>query len=126
MKTRQVNIIDVEDWDSLVFKTYNRPYNFQQQDGCKSRQTVYITVPDYPNDYPNDQVPEILNHPEMGVSFKSWLERNPNKPIKNQTQDYQLGMWWERNFYPDVSMVANDLHNKGLLPAGEYGIVIDW
>lgn len=35
-------------------------------------------------------------------------------------------MWWVRNFYPDVNMVANDLYEKGLLEAGEYLINIDW
>jgi hypothetical protein len=35
-------------------------------------------------------------------------------------------MFWDRNFYPNVQMVANDLHKKGLLEAGEYSIRIDW
>jgi hypothetical protein len=30
----------------------------------------------------------------------------------------------ERNFYPDVQMVANDLYSKGLVAAGKYEI--DW
>lgn len=37
-----------------------------------------------------------------------------------------LSLWWERNFYPSVEVVANDLHARGLLPAGEYTIDIDW
>jgi hypothetical protein len=35
-------------------------------------------------------------------------------------------MWWERNFYPDIQIVANDLHSKDLLEAGTYIIEIDW
>ena len=35
-------------------------------------------------------------------------------------------MFWERNFYPHVEMVMNDLHAKGLVEAGEYVIDIDW
>jgi hypothetical protein len=35
-------------------------------------------------------------------------------------------MWWDRNFYPNLQMVANDLHEKGLLAAGDYIISIDW
>jgi hypothetical protein len=31
-----------------------------------------------------------------------------------------INMFWERNFYPNVQMVANDLHKKGLIEAGEY------
>ena len=37
-----------------------------------------------------------------------------------------IDLWWKRNFYPDIEMVANDLHAKGLLEAGEYAIDIDW
>lgn len=72
-------VIDVSDWDELVTTTYNRPYSFQQQDGCKERQRVHITIPDEPYDYENDSVPEEVNGEEMGVSFKAWLERDPNK-----------------------------------------------
>lgn len=126
MKFENVNIIDVQDWDYLVQNTYGRVYNFQQQDGCKSRQTVYITIPDYPDDYQNDTVPEEVNDPNMGVSFKAWLERDTKLLLTSSEYDWELDMWWERNFYPDISMVANDLHSKGLLPAGRYGINIDW
>ena len=60
----------------------------------------------------------------MGVSFAAWLARSPKKRIPNDN-DY-LSMWWERNFYPDLQMVANDLHRKGNLPDGDYVINIDW
>jgi hypothetical protein len=62
------------------------------------------------------------------VSFKSWLERDPKQKLSNprDQNDWSLGMWWERNFYPNVDMVINDLHSKGLLEAGEYTINIDW
>lgn len=33
---------------------------------------------------------------------------------------------YQRNFYPHVDMIINDLHSKGLLKAGEYYIEIDW
>lgn len=127
MKMRQVNVIDVNEWDSFVSSTYGRTYNFQQQDDCKPRQTVYFDVPvQYPFDFENDTVPEIVNHPEMGVSFKAWLERDPNKPLCGEKDGLSLEMWWERNFYPHLSMVAHDLHSRGLLPEGQYGIKIDW
>ena len=123
------NTIDVDDWDNLVQETYNRPYSFQQQDGCKSRGVEYITVPESdPYDYENDTVPENVNDPEMGVSFKAWLERDPKQKLSNpeDQQDYCLGLWWDRNFYPHISMIINDLHAKGLLEEGEYIIDIDW
>lgn len=129
IKFKEIKTIDVSDWDDLVEKTYGRLYNFQQQDGCKERQHVGITVPDkYPEDYENDTVPEVVNSNKMGVSFKAWLERDPEQKLtgRDDQYDWSLGLWWDRNFYPHVSMIVNDLHSKGLLEAGEYEIDIDW
>lgn len=130
LKIQKINVIDVNDWDDLVSKTYNRPYNFQQQDDCKERQYWGITVPvKDPEDFKNDTIPEIVNHPKMGVSFKSWLERDPNQKLTTNPDDpnnWSLGLWWDRNFYPHIDMIINDLHSKGLLKAGEYQINIDW
>ena len=129
LKIKKVNVINVYDWDRLVSETYGRPYSFQQQDGCKSRQHVRITVPeDHPEDYQNDTVPEIVNHSKMGVSFKAWLERDPEQKLTNKEdqESWSLRLWWDRNFYPHVDMIINDLHSKGLLEAGNYEIDIDW
>lgn len=133
MKIQTVQLIDVSDWDDLVVETYGRPYNFQQQDGCKGRGTVNIMVPEEGYDYKNDTVPEGLNHDEMGVSFTAWLKRDPETLLANDDEGlsdmmnkFSLSLWWERNFYPEVQMIANDLHKRGLLEAGDYIIDIDW
>jgi len=126
IETRKV--IEVADWDALVIDTYGRPYNFQQQDGCKPRGTFQLSVPSEnseDNDWP-DSVPEVVNHEQMGVNFAAWLARDPKQSIENGRVDYGLVLWWERNFYPPIQAVANDLHSKGLLEAGEYTIDIDW
>lgn len=124
-------MIDVHDWDELVQKTYGRPYNFQQQDDCKERGTHELTVPDYENvcdQDMHDSIPEVVNGDEMGVKFAVWLARDPKQklPGPDDQADYCLDLFWERNFYPDVQTVANDLYEKGLLEAGEYVIDIDW
>ncbi len=129
--TRTELVIDVSDWDALVEETYGRPYNFQQQDGCKDRCRVQITIPDEDWDCGNDTIPEVVNGEEMGVSFKAWLERDPQLLLSEIRPEYDngkhsLNLWWERNFYPDVQMIANDLHAKGLIEAGSYVIDIDW
>lgn len=128
ISVRTEQVIDVGDWDELVSKTYGRPYSFQQQDDCKERQRVQLIVPDNPNDFENDTVPETVNHNEMGVSFAAWLARDPEQKLNADDWDSPsaIPMWWERNFYPDVQMIANDLYDKGLLQAGEYVIDIDW
>ena len=127
MNVKNVKMIDALDWDKLVTKTYKKPYTFQQQDGCKIRGVFEITIPVvYPHDYGNDTVPEAVNHVEMGVSFRAWLERDPKKPVKTFEYAYQNVIWWERNFYPHIEILANDLYKKRLIEAGDYLINIDW
>ena len=127
IKTKTKQVIDVGDFDNLVTETYGKPYSFQQQDGCKERQQVDITVPDDAYDYENDTIPEEVNGEEMGVSFAAWLARDPTQKLDTEDEwDHGLVLFWERNFYPDVQMILNDLHAKGLFPAGEYIIDIDW
>lgn len=129
MKITTQKMIEVSDWDELVEQTYGRPYSFQQQDGCKSRGIHRFRVPDEEtNDAENETVPEEVNHEKMGVSFAAWLARDPKQKLSNSDdqEDYCLDLWWGRNFYPDMQMIANDLHKKGLLEAGEYVININW
>lgn len=130
MKIQTKQVIDVSEWDAFIEKTYGRPYSFQQQDGCKDRGNFDLTVPsNWKDDYKNDTVPEVINHEEMGVSFAAWRARDPKQPLDSDpdgNKSWGLSMWWERNFYPGVHTLANDLHAQGLLEAGEYVIDIDW
>jgi len=151
IKVKNVKMIDVGDWDALVYETYGKPYSFQQQDGCQSRGVVRITIPYDSNDekYMNDKVPEVINHEsKMGVKFDVWLNRSPEEPLnpsKKELSDCNyywgeseadedewnkdksnINMFFERNFYPNLQSVANDLHKKGLIEAGDYSINIDW
>lgn len=131
MKTKNVKIIYLQDWDELVEKVYGRPYSFQQQDGCKDRGIFHFSVPDEADDYENDTVPEEVNHEEMGVSFDAWLKRDPKQPLSvpdngREKVDWVIRLWWGRNFYPQFQMVANDLYKRGKIKAGKYAIEIDW
>ena len=119
-------MISVQDWDNLVEKTYGKIYSFQQQDGCQERRNVYITIPEEAEDYENDTIPEEINGEEMGVSFSAWLARDSKEWNGDKADKSFVDMFWERNFYPDIQMVANDLHAKGLIPEGKYVIEIDW
>lgn len=118
--------IDSRDLDALIVETYGRPYCFQQQDGCQERGVARIVVPMAPKDFSATSITEIVNGPEMGVSFSAWLARDPVAAVGDRTDDFAIEIWWERNFYPHQSMVLNDLHARGLLAAGEYVLVIDW
>ena len=133
--TKTETVIDVSDWDDFVTHTYGRPYSFQQQDGCKSIGSAYLTVYaeiegfEIEDEYTNDTVPEEVNHEEMGVSFKAWLARDPKQQLDNDDEwerEHGLRLWWDRNFYPSVEMIADDLRKRGLMEVGEYTINIDW
>lgn len=127
LKYTTKKIIDCYDLDELVKETYGRPFHFQQQDGCMSRGNVRISVPSEDHwDYENDTVPEVVNHHERGVSFKAWLARDPKQPLEGQEYDHELSLWWDRNFYPSLDMVLDDLYEKCLIEEGEYIIEIDW
>ena len=131
MRIRTEKVIDVQDWDELVEKTYGRPYSFQQQDGCQPRGSFRFEVPAEGEDFEKTTIPEKVNHEEMGVSFAAWLARDPKTPLSIpdhgcEAKQWTIDLWWQRNFYPNIQMVANDLHAKGLLDAGEYTINIDW
>ena len=125
-----IQTISVQDWDDLVEETYGRPYSFQQQDGCKERGVDYFTVPiDDPFDFENESITEETNGDEMGVSFAAWLARDPTQQLDAEDEwdrTHGLSLFWRRNFYPTLDMIANNLHGRGLIPAGEYQIVIDW
>lgn len=129
LKFSEVKMIDVGDWDDLVRKTYGKPYSFQQQEGCQDRGTRSITIPSESyNEDMNDSIPEEVNGEEMGVKFDVWLARDPKQHLSHYkgTPDLGLNLFWERNFYPNLQTVANDLYAKGLIDAGDYIINIDW
>lgn len=121
LETRKVNMISDSEWDEFVKSVYAKPYSFQQQDGCKERGTFEFSVPGICFDYENNNLEDNYgDNDEMGVSFKAWLDGIPEKGNWRNTT------WWERNFYPDVSMIIADLYKKGYLEEGDYCINIDW
>lgn len=129
LKYKLVKLVEVQDWDRLVEETYQRPYKFQQQDGCIGRGVITFNVPSEEFDYfENDSIPDEVNGEEMGVSFQAWLKRDPAKwegKPKHNDKNY-IDLFWHRSFYPEFGAVVNDLHAKGLIAAGEYYLHIDW
>jgi len=127
MNIKNEKVIEVSDFDKLVQDTYQRPYEFQQQEGCKDRGMFRFSVPAELEDeeWP-DTVPEVVNGEKMGVNFAAWLARDPKQtwPAEDKPEEMELqwavDLWWTRNFYPPFQAVVNDLHAKGLLEAGDY------
>jgi hypothetical protein len=133
IKIKTTKVIEVQDWDDLVKKTYKKPYSFQQQNGCQARGNYYLTVPskdaDENDSDMHDSIPEEINGEIMGVKFAAWLARDPKQPLNGSEKckkQWGIDLFWERNFYPDIEVVANDLFKKGLIKKGEYVINIDW
>lgn len=128
IKVNKRNQIELKDWDDLVKSTYGKPYSLQQQTGCQARGIFTIEVPsDSEDEEYNDSISEKINGKEMGVKFNVWLNTNPKEhQERNNWLDYELELFWKRNFYPDIYTLANDLYSKGLIEKGEYDIKIDW
>lgn len=121
LKFTETKVIDYLDWDDLVMKTYGKPYSFQQQEDCRDRGFYPINVPEkYPYDI-EDSIPV-----SYGTSFQSWLDKDPNECFKEGEKDWETKLIWHRIFYPDVSMLVNDLYEKGLIEEGKYVIRVDW
>lgn len=126
MKTRTVQVIEVDDWNKLVTETYGRPYNLQDQDTYFNNGVCLpLSVPELEtnDNEADDDVPEKLGEGGM-VKLATWLARDPQTPEFPYSWEREL--WWYRDFYPDLAALANDLHERGLLPAGEYMIHVWW
>ena len=129
VKYKLEKIVDSNDWDDLVVKTYGKPYCFQQQDDCKSRGVFKFEVPydSFEWEGVNETITEVVNGEEMCVKFASWLNTDPEEHKKrNNWEDYELRLFWDRNFYPPFGSLVDDLHAKGLIESGEYTMNIDW
>ena len=128
MRYETMRYVQVSDLDNFIKETYKRPYSFQQQRGCQARGTQNVKVPiegleDCDEGY---NVEDVLENPWDGVSLKDWLERDPKEKIKDSDNDGTLERFWERNFFPDIEILFDDLFKKGLIEEGEYVINIDW
>jgi hypothetical protein len=118
-------VVDCFNWDTFVREAYGRPYCFQQQGGCKMRGTYHLEVHGEKgyDPYGCKGLPLELDNNLFGVALEEWLRRDPKEAPPSI--DF-LETWWERNFYPSIEAVAEDLCQRGLLPVGEYIIIIDW
>ena len=133
LKTAQKTVIEVEDWNEFIVETYKIPYDLQQQEGCLERGTVEFSVPceNTPIDFENDSIVEKVNGPEEGVSFEAWLRRDPTMKLKDEDDsgdlsNFNIRIFYHRNFYPSFSVLVQDLYNRNLIEAGKYTINIDW
>lgn len=115
------------DLNKLVTETFKKPYNFQQQDNCRAKQTISITVPiKSPTDFSNKKIPYDLNSEKKGIAFENWLKNSPKKTKPKFDYSWENSLFWLRNFYPHLDMVLNNLHEKKLIDSGTYNLIITW
>lgn len=120
VKYKVVRQIDCWDWDEYIKTHYNKPYKFQQQAGCRDRGSVAITVPADPDDDFDD------DWRSKQVSLQEWIDAEFDGSFDNTIEEYRTKLEGNRNFYPPLAEVINDLYDKGLLEAGDYEIIVDW
>lgn len=130
MKIQTIKMITSQDWDAAVMEAYQRPYCLQQQAGGRARGThIKIQVPNSDHDIEdaemNDTLMGSVDELDCGVKLAPWLARDPKEKLDGQEYDYELELWWKRNFYPYVHVLAHDLHERQILQAGEYTIEIN-
>lgn len=128
LKYANRKVIDEYDWNQLVIKTYGKPYTFQQQEGCMANNTFFeLSIPcEFTNDENmHEEIPEDINGENMGVKFKTWLARDPKQSVDGDDTGWMISLFWDRNFYPDIYTLANDMYEKGVIEKGEYLIKIE-
>lgn len=124
LEYENIRLVDSDDFDYLVETIYMKPYQFQQQDGCKDRGIVEFSVPMDPDEEYDSQIPIKINGDKMGVSFDTWLNHDVND--KFFEEEWRNALFYERNFYPEFWKLVNDLHSKGHIEEGKYILNIDW
>lgn len=139
LKTVQINMVDVTDWDGLVMKVYGRHYSLQQQNECYPQGTR-IPVEIDPDNDPGDEyagrtVPFIVNGDEMGVDFEIWkstdpasivvIDRYTREPVEKQYNS-DVTLIYARNFYPSVDKLAYELYKLGHITETDFEIDCSW
>lgn len=114
---KPVTLIHELAFSKLVSEVYGRPYNFQQQGDMMGQESLKLFT--VPTKYVEDHW--------QAVSMKQWLEATPPGPASAPgIENFREQLRWRREFYPRLEEVVNDLHQRGLIDAGEYALHIWW
>ncbi|MEU7631747.1 hypothetical protein AB0C34_17415 [Nocardia sp. NPDC049220] len=109
LNPRTVTLMGEGDFSRFISQVYGRPYQLQQQRECLSQNSlVEFTVPAEESEC-------------SGPSLAQWQATPP--PTRGDSREQ---VRWKREFFPQLEDVVNDLHTRGLLPAGEYALDVSW
>lgn len=120
LKFKQINQIDSGDFDKFIRSFYKKPYCIQQQNGCMSRGAIEFSIPLINDDSILFNV-ELFDYLDDLPSLQEWLLKDPSEKVEGITF---LDIYWERDFYPKLSEILNDLYEKQKIVEGDYQIVI--
>lgn len=128
LKLETIKVIDVDKWNDFIVETYGKPYNFQQQDGCKERQYTNVDVKYYVGEWDINEELEELEEYGGDIPFvrlDEWLAKEVEKPSEGN-EKWRIETRWERDFYPHIGELIIDLYNKNLIKLETFYINIDW
>lgn len=112
---RPAIVLSETTFSKYVSELYGRPYQLQQQgDMLAQESSVALIVPE----------PEDWNE---NPSLAEWLAATPpEEQGLGLSELLNEEMRWERQYYPSLEAVGNDLHARGLLDVGYYIIHVSW
>jgi hypothetical protein len=120
MRIKSVKLIDETEFSQLVREAYGRPYRLQQQDHCMGQNEIeLITIPDEGIDIDDPQ------------RFEEWRDAEAPESrgvdqFGDMRWDWEVELHWEREFYPPLQELVNDMYERSLLPQGDYAIRAYW
>lgn len=126
-KCENKKVIHYSDWNEFIYSIYKLPYNYQQQNDCQNK-SIEISIPrDILDNWDDgaDSIPYEVNGEEMCVKFDTWKNSDFKEMCKHFDGEWRARLFYERNFYPDINPLLDDLYKRGLLEEGEYLILVD-
>jgi len=140
-------VIEALDFDKFVESVYKRPYRLHKSVDFFVKELEMCLVVKLPQVNFNLENEDFMDSEDgkwgiynvdnggrrdgglpirchYGASFKTWSERDTEKPFDTQTHTAtnkdHLDKFWKTYFYPAPLVLLNDLYQKGHLTAGNY------
>jgi hypothetical protein len=130
LQFKPVNYVTGQDWDSFVKSVYNRPYKLAAH---RCEHSTFIHTPNYgPVEGVDDvrkTVQGAFSH-GCGLDMEEWKSHDVYDAMRHITEHlirvkatiHLAESCYEGLIRPHLQHLANDMYEKGLIPAGDYVI----
>lgn len=126
LEYQNLRVIENYKWSEFISSVYNLPYNYQQQNECQNTNFEFNIPNDLEEeDLGSDSIPYEVNGKDECVKFDVWVNSKLEDISKNFEYESDAVIFYNRNFYPSIFQILNDLYNRGLIEEGDYLIRID-